>query len=232
VTANEPLWRDPVVPEFYVDFETVSDLDDDFSAFPRAGGQPLIFMIGCGHFAGPADRRCWTFSAFTARSLSLPEERRIIDEWLAHMVGVCDDAGTTLDRARLFHWSPAETSTLTSAYNAAEIRQGRPGWPALPWCDLLNRVVKEQPVTVRGAFGFGLKAIAKAMQQHGLIETVWADGPADGLGAMIGAWWCQREADRRGCALSEIDLMREIGAYNEVDCRVMAEVLEYLRRCR
>jgi hypothetical protein len=166
VTANEPLWREPVVPEFYVDFETVSDLDDDFSAFPKAGGQPLIFMIGCGHFAGPPDRRCWTFSAFTVRSLSLPEERRIIEEWLAHMAGVCEAAGTTLDRARLFHWSPAETSTLTSAYNAAEIRQGRPGWPVLPWCDLLNRVVKEEPVTVRGAFGFGLKAIAKAMQQH------------------------------------------------------------------
>jgi hypothetical protein len=49
---------------------------------------------------------------------------------------------------------------------------------------------------------------------------------------MIGAWWCQREADRHGCALSEIDLMREIGAYNEVDCRVMAEVLGYLRRHR
>jgi len=92
--------------------------------------------------------------------------------------------------------------------------------------------VKEQPVTVRGAFGFGLKAIAKAMREHGLIQTVWADGPADGLGAMIGAWWCQREAVQRGCSLEEIDLMQEIGAYNEVDCRVMAEVLAYLRKHR
>jgi hypothetical protein len=41
---------------------------------------------------------------------------------------------------------------------------------------------------VTGAFGFGLKAIARAMAAQGLIETTWEDGPADGLGAMVGAW--------------------------------------------
>ena len=35
--------------EFYVDFEFYSDLNDDFSKLPEKGGQPLIFMIGCGH---------------------------------------------------------------------------------------------------------------------------------------------------------------------------------------
>ena len=232
VSANEMFWRAPVVPEFYVDFETVSDLDDDFAMFPAAGGQPLIFMIGCGHLSGSPEQPRWNFRSFMTQSLSLEEERRIIEEWLAHLESVSAEAGTSVESARLFHWSPAETSTLTSAYNAAHVRQGRPDWPSLPWFDLLNRVVKEQPVTVRGAFGFGLKAMAKAMQQHGLIQTVWADGPADGLGAMIGAWWCQREAARRGCALGDVDLMQKIAEYNEVDCRVMAEVLAYLRNYR
>ena len=45
---SDPVWRDSGL-EFYVDFETVSDLDDDFSKLPSKGGQPLIFMIGCGH---------------------------------------------------------------------------------------------------------------------------------------------------------------------------------------
>jgi predicted RecB family nuclease len=232
VIANESLWRGPVAPEFYVDFETVSDLDEDFSRFPDASGQPLIFMIGCGHFSGPADHARWNFQVFTADSLSLAEERRVIDQWLAHLDLVCRHQGGSLDGARLFHWSPAETSNLTDAYNAAHVRQGSPTWPRLPWCDLLNRVVKEQPVTVRGAFGFGLKAIAKAMHGHGLIQTLWADGPADGLGAMVGAWWCRREADRMGVRLIDLDLMKEIEAYNEVDCRVMAEVLAYLRAHR
>jgi hypothetical protein len=232
VTANEAMWRDPVAPEFYVDFETVTDLDEDFSTFPVAGGQPLIFMIGCGHLAGAPDRPVWTHRAFTTASLTLVEERRIIDEWLAHMAAVCADAGVPLDRARAFHWSPAETSTLTSAYNAAIVRQGQPAWPAVPWIDLLNRVVKLQPVTVRGAFGFGLKAIARALHAHGFIETLWQDSATDGLGAMVGAWSCHHEARRRDVSMTDLELMREIEAYNEVDCKVMAEVLSYLRRHR
>lgn len=229
VTANEAMWRTPTNAEFYVDFETVTDLDDDFSGFPSAGGQPLIFMIGCGHFSGSPDNSCWNFTAFTVDSLTLGEERRIIEEWLAHMHRTCEQAGVALDAARLFHWSPAEASSLTEAYNAAYLRQGGPAWPTLPWRDLLNRVIKEQPVTVRGAFGFGLKAIAKAMHQHRLIQTVWGDGPADGLGAMVGAWWCHREAASRGIPMTELDLMREIAIYNEIDCKVMAETLRYLR---
>jgi hypothetical protein len=232
VTVNEALWRTVVIPEFYVDFETVSDLQDDFSKFPELGGQPLIFMIGCGHFTGqPADPN-WNFRVFTVRSLSMAEERRIIEEWLAYVRHICEKADMALDQTRLFHWSPAETSNLTVAYNSARVRHGQPPWPSLPWCDLLNDVVREQPVTVRGAFGFGLKAIAKAMHQHGLIRTHWGDGPADGMGAMVGAWWCHDEATRAGVSMPELDLMRDIQSYNEVDCRVMAEALAYLRAHR
>jgi predicted RecB family nuclease len=32
--------------------------------------------------------------------------------------------------------------------------------------------------------------------------------------------------------LGETEVMGEIAAYNEVDCRVMAEILDYLRRER
>jgi hypothetical protein len=228
VTANEALWRVPTPAEFYVDFETVNDLDDDFSRFPEAGGQTLIFMIGCGYLSADG----WQFRVFTVNRLTEPEEGRIIGAWLAHMHEVCGARGTSLDKARLFHWSPAEESSFTEAYNSAAVRHGFPPWDDLPWVDLLNRVVKEQPITVRGAFGFGLKAVAKALRRHGLIETEWTDGPTDGLGAMVGAWWCEHEAGRTGAAMPTLDLMREIERYNEVDCRVMADALDLFRRTR
>ena len=75
---------------------------------------------------------------------------------------------------------------------------------------------------------FGLKSVAKAMHANGLIETLWGDGPTDGLGAMVGAWWCAREAARLGVGMQQIDLMHEITGYNEVDCRVMIEIVRYL----
>lgn len=232
VTVNEALWRECSPAEFYVDFETVSDLDEDFRAFPLAGGQPLIFMIGCGWWSAAVDRPVWNHRVFTTPRLTLANERQIIEDWLATMAAVCLERGTTLAEARVFHWSPAETSTLVSAYNSAFERQGQPDWPTIPWIDLLGRVVRQQPVTVRGAFGFGLKAIARAMHEHGLIQTSWSDSATDGLGAMVGAWSCDHEAARLGCTMSALALMREIEAYNEVDCKVMAEVLSYLRRHR
>ena len=229
VSANESLWREPAVAELYVDFETVSDLNDDFTAFPQAGGQPLFFMIGCGDASGTPDHSQWNHSVFVARRLTLSEERRIIEEWLAYINSFCKQLRTSLQDARLFHWSPAETSVLTEAYNAAKVRQQATDWPELPWIDLLNRVVREQPVTVRGAFGFGLKAIAKALYAHRLIKTSWDDGPTDGLGAMVGAWWCDREAGRLGTSMADLELMKEIENYNETDCRVMAEALAFMR---
>jgi hypothetical protein len=233
VTVNEPLWRDPVVPEFFVDFETVSDLDEDFAAFPDAGGQALIFMIGCGRITGPPDDLfSWDFRVFTVRSLEPAEELRIIEEWLAYMKTVCDAHGQPMAAARAFHWSPAEQSFLTAAYNAAHKRHGEPPWPTVPWIDLLKHVVRAEPVTVRGAFSFGLKAIARALHAHKLIDTNWSDSATDGLGAMVGAWACHHEARSRGVAMSDVDLMKEIEAYNEVDCKVMAEVVGYLRRER
>jgi hypothetical protein len=49
---------------------------------------------------------------------------------------------------------------------------------------------------------------------------------------MVGAWTCHREAERRSVSMRTIELMHEIEAYNEVDCRVMAETLAYLRKHR
>jgi len=228
VNVNEDLWRTPAAAEFYVDFETVNDLDDDFSRFPQAGGQPLIFMVGCGYLSNNG----WDFRVFTAERLVEVEEARIINAWLVLMRQVCAARGVSVAEARIFHWSPAEESNLTEAYNSAAVRHGFPPWDDLPWVDLLNRVVKMQPVTIRGAFGFGLKAVAKALYQHGLIQTQWTDGPTDGLGAMVGAWRCHHEAVRRGIPMTEIALMGEIERYNGVDCKAMMEVLAFLRQNR
>ena len=98
------------------------------------------------------------------------------------------------------------------------------------WFDFLKQVVREEPVVIRGAMGFGLKAIATALRGLGCIETKWGAGPADGLGAMVGAWSCAREAEQRGCSLRETELMGQIAQYNEVDCKVMMEIVHYLRR--
>ena len=228
VTAAEETWRARPRLEFFVDFETVNDGNDDFSRFPEKSGQPLIFMIGCGHLEDGE----WQFSCFVADRLNAAAEAAAIDAWIEHMRSVRLRLGVT-DPPRAFHWAHAEQSTLEKAYNSACKRHKDKDWansPDFVWFDLLKKVVKEQPVVVRGAFGFGLKEIAKTLHSHGLIETSWDDSPVDGQGAMVGAWHSDREAADKGIRLADTELMEEIQRYNEVDCRVMQEILEYLRK--
>ncbi len=229
IRAAEDRWRMPQSVEFFVDFETVSDLDDDFSRIPERGGQPLIFMIGCGHMEDGA----WQFQCFTARALTEDAEADVIDGWLAHMEAVRQRLAPGVAAPLVFHWSKAELSTFETAYNSAVERhkdksgawqQDRPAW-----FDFLGEVVRAEPVVVRGALAFGLKPVARALHAHGLISTNWEDGLADGLSAMVAAWWCGHEAAAADVPLDALPLMQEVARYNEIDCRTMAEIIQYLR---
>lgn len=219
-------WHTPASVEFYVDFEFCSDLNDDFSKLPQKGGQPLIFMIGCGHLENGE----WQFKSLVTNDLSEDEELRIIREWVEHMQSVRDRLDPLNDEPRIFHWSSAEVSALETAYNSARNRHGEcADWQSnLGWYDFL-KVMRDEPIVARGAMGFGLKAVAKAMRAHGLIQTEWGDSLVDGLGAMVGAWRCDEEARQKGVFMAELPLMREIVEYNEIDCKAMKEIIRYLR---
>ena len=156
VAANREQWIEPTGVEFYVDFETVSSLDDDFSAIPVRGGQELIFMIGCGHMEDGE----WRFECFVTDDLGEPEEARIIDDWVAHMHSVRDRLAPGTDPC-VIHWSPAEETWLETAWYAAVKRHPEKNWPHPNWFDFLARVVQREPVVIRGSHGFGLKPVTK-----------------------------------------------------------------------
>lgn len=232
VHANAGLWRRPVSAEFYVDFETTLDLYDDFAAFPEKGAAPLIYMTGCGWLEDPLDPSTWQFRCFVADRLTERDEARTLDAWIEFMREFCVERGTTLAEARLFHWHWAEPSFLETSYNSSVVRHGRLDWAGLPWVDLLHGVFKAQPILVGGTSGYGLKEIARALHAEGIIDTLWDDGVGGGMEAMAGAWWADREAAKTGGSMRDFDVMDAIERYNEVDCRVMAEILAWLRRER
>ena len=220
-------WINTPPLEFYVDFETVSDLDDDFAQFPLKSGEPLIFMIGCGHI----EMGEWRFESFIADQLNEPDEASIVGAWLDHMNTVRERVAPD-SNPKVIHWSAAEVSSLESAYNSARNRHpsGQDKWANPNWFDFLSRVIRAEPVVVRGSFGFGLKPFTNALHQHGLINSRWGTGPTDGLGAMVGAWWCQSQINQqRQGKLIDLELMKEIRAYNQVDCKAMMETITYLR---
>lgn len=226
ISNTRGSWHTPAGMEFYVDFEFCSDLNDDFSNLPEKGGQPLIFMIGCGHL----ENGDWRFKSLVANDLTEDEELRIIREWAAHMNAVRDRLDPSGGKPRVFHWSPAEVIALETAYNSARIRHGsRADWPSdLGWHDFL-RTMREEPIVTREALNFGLKSVAKAMSSLELIQTDWGNSQVDGLGAMVGAWRCQEEAQSKGVSMASLPLMQEIADYNQIDCKAMMDIIRYLR---
>ena len=238
ISNNDKNWQQKPPLEFFVDFETVSNIEDDFNEFPKQGGQELVFMIGCG-FERNGE---FEIDVFTAKNLNVEEEARIMTEWFDYMENVKNEIlGPTAELPNIFHWSPAELTFMGVARDNLEgdevgmldniykeRREMIDNWKDLPWFDFL-KVMRSEPIVVKDAFGFGLKAIAKNLEKHGLTSTTWEDGPTDGLGAMVGAWYCDKISKEQGIDMIDTEIMKGIKEYNIIDCKAMWDLINYLR---
>lgn len=242
ITWATERWLQPEPVEFFVDFETASNLDDDFSKLPEAGGQSLIWMIGTGHFDASG---AWHFKMLHTKDLTPESERDMILEWAGYMRSVRDSIPNAPVEPKVFHWSPAEPQNYSSGRESALARHlAEGGLPSVNWLDFLVEVARPPKTAdaffVKGAWSFGLKAIGKALFKLGHIQTEWEEGPADGLAAMGGAWVAYHMARDNGIPVEDVIMLdrggrerrfyQEIMRYNEMDCRVMADVIQFLRR--
>lgn len=212
----------PEALEFYVDFETLNHMNDDFSKFPVRGGYERIFMVGCGHL----ENNEWKFRCFVMEEDSDEAERAMLTEWLEYMESVKQRLAPEIEQARVIHWADAENSTLFGSARSAAKRLNLA--LELNLVDVLEDV-RSVPFVVNGALAFGIKHIAKALYKHGKIATKWEDGVSDGLSAQIGIWRALDEAKAKGIPVMEARFMQEIVQYNEVDCRAMMEILKVMR---
>ena len=130
ITWNREHWAEPEPVEFFVDFETCSDLDDDFETLPTKGGQPLIFMIGCGHIENGE----WKFECFIADRLAPECELQILEAWTTHMdqvqtrlrvsgpnTSIPQHPNTEISQSSLFDEDHALDQTRNAESNASEI---------------------------------------------------------------------------------------------------------------
>lgn len=118
-----------------------------------------------------------------------------------------------------------------SAYDSARNRHPDKGWPPLDWFDLWKKVFREesvvhQRVTFVRPQGYR-EGFILPRPHPDILERLSGRRAGRHGGCLI-----LRDAEARERGLSsmkDIDLMVEITEYNEVDCRVMWEILAYLR---
>ena len=194
--------------ELFVDFETLSDIFSDFNDLPNQKNTDMIFMIGVGW----EDQGKWCYKNYTCTAPTRQEECRIMSEFKQFV----RDRGNPLLRywyAESQFWNTAQGRILPNVVGECK------------WRDMYELFQKE-PIVLKGCFKFGLKPIAKAMKTHGMISTCIESSCDSGMSAMINAMKCYQESSTPVTS----DMMVDIIKYNEFDCKVLWEILSYLRK--
>jgi len=202
--------------ELYVDFETISDIFADFDHLPKQNCCDMIFMIGIGRKVNGK----FVYTNFICEELTYHEEYRIMEEFVNFI--------RKNGNPKLFYWV-AESSI----WNTAVQRQMNKfpehdlgnKFSIDTWSDL-SQLFQEEPIVIKNCFKFGLKAIASAMRKHGMISTLIESNCNNGMTAMVSAW---KTYDNFSDPVNS-DEMKDISKYNEFDCKVLWEILSYLRK--
>jgi hypothetical protein len=163
-----------------------------------------------------------------------------------------DNNGDTVLQSRMFHWTAAEIRFMQRAINriksgeytkhhmenqnevqvsVLQVQRELDDMIAnfnssVVWIDMC-KIFETVPIVVKGSFRFKLKHIGNAFCKNGLIDTQWDDGKmSDGFRAMLEAI----KLYRSNKPMTQSDEMyKEIINYNEIDCRVVWEIVLYLR---
>ena len=224
IMGDTSNWR-ATSNEIFVDFETLSDIFSDFSELPQQKSTDMIFMIGVGWVEGGI----WKYKNFLCNKATYEEEYRIMDEF-ADFVRDRGNPNIRYWYAEPNFWSSAECRQFDLAHNDNNIERKdniSDNWKNLgEWTDLYNLFLKE-PIVIKDCFKFGLKPIAKAMKAHGMIKaSLDTNSCNSGMSAMINADKCYKSSDNP----ANSSTMNDITKYNEFDCKVLWEIVTYLRK--
>ena len=231
IKDNRFNWKKKYPTDFFIDYETICEsfmkLEDRINIHNSKLISGYIFMIGVGYVDSNNE---FIFKVFRCNSFSLSEELRIIKEFQKYI----EDTKKRIDPedeypVRMFHWAHVERTLLETAFERHS--QGltqRPAtiWPRydeIRWIDLCD-VFMSSPIVVRGALCFKLKEVARALHKAGCIKTLWEDSAlSNGMVAM-------KEAIEYYTSISSTkNIMKGIEKYNMIDCKVLWEIIEYVR---
>lgn len=188
--------------KFFVDFETINNNDDI-----------IIYMIGIG-WNHPKTGK-WNFKNFLVNRVDFENEKIILFKWMDYMNDIKNYFN--IYNVNVYHWSKAEVSISNKVFKRHNINE------IIDWYDLLD-FFKNNHIAIKGAFNYGLKTIAGALYENNYIKTKWEDN-LDGISSMIVAIECENICKKNGGILGEVPQMTSIVKYNEIDCKVLSDIV-------
>ena len=197
-----------------LDIESTSNLKETESYFEDVGiiEKPKICIIGTILNQGE-----YVFKDFTIRYLTNEEESKIIQYWVSFLKKTFKEK-----TIKVYHWGQAEETYL----KYMKTKYPKIQYPDLQMINLLN-YFREEPITIQGCFGYGLKEIVKQLYDLQLIETKWEDD-VSGLDAMTQIMKTSEEALLKNIPLKRFTEIKKMITYNYYDCRVIVDLLRLL----
>jgi len=219
ITNNESNWKN--CNAFYVDIESVPDIASNFNNIPYSNCENIIFMVGLGWIHPKTNT--WHYKCFCAKKLTGHEEQRILNEWYYFMEKLANELYEEMPQ--ILHYCNHEKYSINNS-----IKKHKLTWRINTWLDVYKKIIYREPVCVKGALSLSLKAIGNALYKHGLIESTWPVSTClSGKDAMTEAKKCHDTAINIGVDMNELPMMKKIITYNHADCKILYEIVDYLR---
>jgi hypothetical protein len=219
VEINVENWQDELGLQLFCDFETTCAVFNDMEDLPELNYDSFIFLIGVGYLC-PKTKK-WIYKEFCANRISEEEEKKICLEFYEFV--------KNLEKANkinipIWHYSHAE-KTFWKRFE----KRSQNNFP-LNWRDLLKVFIDGQ-IGVKKALNYSLKTITKAFYEHGFISTSYDNSAecSNGTDAALQAYQANKDCIKRGISMKDHECIQYIIRYNQIDVKVMWEILSYLR---
>jgi hypothetical protein len=221
-------WRDEKKYfDFYIDFETINDVfyKDDVN-IRNNYNENYIFMVGVGYVDF---NKNWVFKEFHLDKLNPQEEVQMIKNFQNYVMEIFEqNKKLSTSKMRFFHWSQAETIFLEKFNDKNNNIIGN-FINNIEFADLYKIFITE-PITINGAVTFKLKDISNALADLGLIQSNWKKlDISNGLTAMLDGCTYYKFVEKNIPTKEMTDLFQQIINYNEIDCKVMSEIVNWMR---
>ena len=179
------------------------------------------FMIGVITKEKVGKKIKTNYKNFLCKNLTDVSEKEMFNEFHEFIKSKCKEHKLDPDDVNFFHYGNIEKSNYISILNKHKCpKKWNNGLGFSNFCDIYN-IFKNEPITIKGSLDYSLKTIGKSMIENNLIQSeLWET--SNGLEAMIVAYNCYKEND--------FEKMNEIIKYNEIDCRMLEQIIEYLRK--
>jgi len=196
-------WKRSKKYDFYVDFEVLSYNLFNIPFCHKTS--TFIFMIGVGW----EENNTWKYKNFTCNSISFEEEQKLINNFIS-FIGIYKNP-------KLYYWF-AEENFWKKIVKRYHIKN------TFTWIDLY-KIFKNEPIVIKGSLNFKLKSIADSMYKQNMITTKITSTCSSGFEAMINAYNLYQNKINPSTSKE----MQDIIKYNEFDCKVLWDILKYLR---